>query len=118
MHVGRNSRLDTIQAAVLIEKLSAFEDEIKARNIAARRYAEQLPASVVAPKIVAGNESVWAQYTVKVPGARDNVVASCKASGVPTAVHYATPLHRVPAYRQFPTAATQLKQADALSERC
>jgi dTDP-4-amino-4,6-dideoxygalactose transaminase len=59
---------------------------------------------------------VWAQYTVKVPpGARDDVIASCKAAGVPVAVHYTTPLHRLPAYRQFPAAATQLKRVEALS---
>ncbi|MGD0562102.1 MAG: DegT/DnrJ/EryC1/StrS family aminotransferase [Roseiarcus sp.] len=114
-HVGRNSRLDTIQAAVLIEKLSAFEGEIEARNVAANRYAERLPARVIVPKIAGGSESVWAQYTVKVPGGRDDVVASCRAAGVPIAVHYATPLHRLPPYRGFPTAAPQLKRADALS---
>ena len=114
-HVGRNSRLDTIQAAVLIEKLSAFEGEIEARNVAAKRYAERLPARVIAPKIAAGSESVWAQYTVKVPGGRDDVAAACRAAGVPIAIHYATPLHRLPPYRAFPTAAPQLKTADALS---
>jgi dTDP-4-amino-4,6-dideoxygalactose transaminase len=113
--IGRNSRLDTIQAAVLIEKLSAFEEEIASRNIAARRYAERLPAGVIAPKVAAGALSVWAQYTVKVLSDRDGVAASCRASGVPIAIHYATPLHRAPAYRHFPTAAPELKTADALS---
>jgi dTDP-4-amino-4,6-dideoxygalactose transaminase len=114
-HVGRNSRLDTIQAAVLIEKLSAFEGEIEARNVAAGRYAEGLPAGVIAPKIAAESESVWAQYTVKVPGGRDDLAAACRAAGVPIAIHYTTPLHRLPPYRAFPTAAPQLNTADALS---
>ncbi len=114
-HVGRNSRLDTIQAAVLIEKLSAFEGEIEARNEAAKRYADRLPAPVVVPQIAAGNQSVWAQYTVKIPAGRDDVVASCRAAGVPIAVHYATPLHQVPAYRRLPRAAPQLKTAEALA---
>src|SRR5271163_3249956 len=104
-HVGRNSRLDTIQAAVLIEKLSAFEREIKARNAAAKRYSEGLPASIIVPTISAAAESVWAQYTVRVPGARDQVAEFCRTSGVPIAIHYRTPLHRLPAYRRFPSAA-------------
>lgn len=114
-HVGRNSRLDTIQAAVLIEKLSAFEGEIEARNVAAGRYAEGLSEGVVIPKIPAGSELVWAQYTVKVAGGRDDVAAACRAAGVPIAIHYVTPLHKLPPYRAFPTAAAQLKRADALS---
>ena len=117
VHVGRNSRLDTIQAAVLIEKLSAFEEEIEARNVAARRYAERLPAQVVAPRIAEGNRSVWAQYTVRVPVGRDEVAASCRAAGVPIAVHYATPLHQAPAYRRFPTAAPRLENAESLSQQ-
>jgi dTDP-4-amino-4,6-dideoxygalactose transaminase len=115
-HVGRNSRLDTIQAAVLIEKLSAFEDEIEARNVAARRYMERLPPQLLAPRIADGCRSVWAQYTVKVPVDRDEVAAWCRAVGVPTAVHYATPLHLTAAYRRFPTATPQLENAEALSQ--
>ncbi len=114
-HVGRNSRLDTIQAAVLIEKLSAFEEEIEARNVAAKRYAERLPARVVVPKVAPGSQSVWAQYTVRVPGDRDDVAAACRAAGVPIAVHYATPLHRLPPYQPFPKATPQLKRAEALA---
>ena len=114
-HVGRNSRLDTIQAAVLIEKLSAFEREIEARNAAAKRYSEGLPAPIIVPTISAAAESVWAQYTVRVPDARNQVVEFCRASGVPIAIHYRTPLHRLPAYRRFPTARPRLERAEALS---
>ena len=66
----------------------------------------------MAPTVLAGNKSVWAQYTVKVPGMREEVVAACRAAGVPIAVHYATPLHRVPAYRHCPTVA-RLDRAEA-----
>jgi dTDP-4-amino-4,6-dideoxygalactose transaminase len=114
-HVGRNSRLDTIQAAVLIEKLSAFEHEIEARDAAAKRYSEGLPASIIVPTISAAAESVWAQYTVRVPGARDQVAECCRASGVPIAIHYRTPLHRLSAYRRFPRARPRLESAEALS---
>jgi dTDP-4-amino-4,6-dideoxygalactose transaminase len=113
--IGRNSRLDTIQAAVLIEKLSAFECEIEARNAAAKRYSEGLPAPIIVPRISKDAESVWAHYTVRVPGARDQVAESCRASGVPIAIHYRTPLHHLPAYRRFPTAASRLERAEALS---
>ena len=114
VRVGRNSRLDTVQAAVLIEKLSAFEDEIEMRSAVADRYAQRLAAPILAPEVVAGNTSVWAQYTVRVPDARDDVVAACRAGGVPIAVHYATPLHRLPPYRHCP-AAPRLERAEALS---
>ena len=116
VHIGRNSRLDTIQAAVLIEKLSAFEEEIEARNIAAGRYADRLPPQVARRReSPTGCRSVWAQYTVRIPVGRDEVAASCRAAGVPIAVHYATPLHLTAAYRRFPTAAPQLENAEALS---
>lgn len=114
-HIGRNSRLDTIQAAVLIEKLSAFEREIEARNSAAKRYSDGLPAPIIVPRISTDAESVWAQYTVRVPGRRDQVAESCRAAGVPIAIHYRTPLHHLPAYRRFPTAAPHLECAEALS---
>ena len=115
--VGRNSRLDTIQAAVLIEKLSAFEEEIDARNVAARRYTERLAPQLLVPRIVDGCRSVWAQYTVRIPVGRDEVAAYCRAVGVPTAIHYAAPLHLTAAYRRFPTAAPQLENAEALSRQ-
>jgi dTDP-4-amino-4,6-dideoxygalactose transaminase len=115
VHIGRNSRLDTIQAAVLIEKLSAFEAEIEARNITAERYSDRLPPQVLAPRVADGCRSVWAQYTVRIPVGRDEVAATCRAVGVPIAIHYATPLHLSAAYRQFPTAAPQLENAETLS---
>ena len=113
--IGRNSRLDTIQAAILLEKLSVFEGEIEARNAAAGRYAERLPPPIIAPKISAGGSSVWAQYTIKAPGMRDAVAVACGGAGVPTAIHYNTPLHRLAPYRNCPKAASRLETAEALS---
>lgn len=115
MRIGRNSRLDTVQAAILIEKLSIFEDEIAARNAVAERYSTNLPSAIITPTVDPENRSVWAQYTLQVPGARDDIAAFCKSAGVPIAIHYSTPLHRLPPYQRFPTASPQLTGADALS---
>jgi dTDP-4-amino-4,6-dideoxygalactose transaminase len=116
VRVGRNSRLDTMQAAILLEKLAVFEDEIVSRNEAARRYAARLPVSIVAPSIDPGKVSVWAQYTVKVARGRDGIVAAVRGAGVPIAIHYMTPLHHVPPYRACPRATPRLEGAESLSE--
>jgi len=115
VHVGRNSRLDTIQAAILLEKLAVFEEEIEIRDRVAGRYAKLLAPLVAVPKVADGLRSVWAQYTVKAAAGRDEMVAAIRAAGVPIAVHYVAPLHRLPAYRHFPAASSQLKRVEALS---
>lgn len=97
VRVGMNSRLDTLQAAVLLAKLEIFRDEIKARNAAAERYATMLmEADIAAPVVLEGSTSAWAQYTVRVAN-RDAVQEQMKAAGVPTTVHYPLPLNRQPA---------------------
>jgi dTDP-4-amino-4,6-dideoxygalactose transaminase len=117
VRIGMNARLDTIQAAILSEKLTVFADEIKARNQVAARYESALEELVTVPTIPAGITSVWAQYTVRLPDGRDRdaVAASLKASGVPTAVYYAKPLHRQSAYRHYPTAGNGLPVSDRLA---
>ena len=99
--VGLNSRLDTLQAAILLEKLDIFEDDIARRNAAAARYAEGLRGAVKTPQVIAGGVSTWAQYTVEAER-RDALTAALKAHGVPTAVYYPVPLHRQLAYRDCP----------------
>jgi dTDP-4-amino-4,6-dideoxygalactose transaminase len=114
--VGITGRLDTIQAAVLIEKLKIFPEEIEARNLVAARYAAALAEVAVVPR--AGNEStsVWAQYTIRVkPAQRDPLAAALKAQGIPTAIYYSRPLHRQPAYRHFPLAEGGVPVSDALA---
>lgn len=97
VRVGVNSRLDTLQAAVLLPKLAVLDDEIRARQMAADRYAALLAGSAVAPPVVAQhNQCAWAQFTVRVPE-RDRVQAALAEAGVPTAVHYPLPLNRQPA---------------------
>jgi dTDP-4-amino-4,6-dideoxygalactose transaminase len=118
VHVGMNARLDTIQAAVLREKLMIFSDEIEARGLVARRYHQLLGKIAAVPNVPAGLTSVWAQYTVRLPSGcdRDAVAAQLKAAGVPTAVYYAKPLHRQTAYRHYPVAGNGLPVSERLSE--
>ena len=113
--VGMNSRLDTLQAAILLEKLSIFDDDIARRNVAAGRYAEGLRGAVKTPGVIAGGVSTWAQYTVEAER-RDATTAALKARGVPTAVYYPVPLHRQVAYGDCPSPGG-LPVTEAKSER-
>jgi dTDP-4-amino-4,6-dideoxygalactose transaminase len=101
VRVGINGRLDTIQAAVLLEKLAIFADEIEARNCVAARYDELLPSGVKRPVVIGEATSVWAQYTVQMD-ARDDWRTQLKRLGVPASIYYARPLHRQPAYEHHP----------------
>ena len=115
--IGMTGRLDTIQAAILIEKLKIFPDEIKARGEIAARYAEGLAGVATVP--CAGNEStsVWAQYTIRLAaGRRDGLAAALKAEGIPTAIYYVKPLHRQAAYRDFPVADGGLPVSERLAD--
>ncbi len=117
MRIGLNSRLDTIQAAVLIEKLKVFPQEIEWRNRIAARYNEGLRPHVAAvPDVPAGNVSNWAQYTIEHED-RDGLAAHLKAQGVPTAVYYPIPLHLQPAYERYPRGAGGLPVTERLKER-
>jgi dTDP-4-amino-4,6-dideoxygalactose transaminase len=117
VRIGMNARLDTIQAAVLREKLAIFADEIAERNRVAARYGTLLEDLVKVPRVPPDRSSVWAQYTVRIPRGhdRDRVVAALKAQGVPTAVYYAKPLHQQTAYRRYPVAGNGLPVSDKLA---
>lgn len=105
MRIGRNSRLDTVQAAILIEKLAIFAEEIELRNQVAARYSEGLKNVVSStPTVIPGGVSTWAQYTIEHPD-RDRLAAHLKEHGVPTAVYYPLPLHLQAAYEKFPRGA-------------
>lgn len=112
VRIGLNSRLDTIQAAILIEKLKIFQDEIDKRNAVARRYTEAFKGSnrIVAPHVVEGAVSTWAQYTLQVEN-RAKFQADLKAAGVPTAVYYPIPLSKQKAYAHYPAAPTPVSEA-------
>lgn len=116
VRIGLASRLDTIQAAILSEKLKIFPDEIDARNIVARRYSEGLRDVVTVPIVPAGSTSVWAQYTIRVSGGRrDALAAALKAEGIPTAIYYPIPLHRQQAYKHYPIGKDGVAVSDRLA---
>ncbi|MEM8970680.1 MAG: DegT/DnrJ/EryC1/StrS family aminotransferase [Pseudomonadota bacterium] len=116
VRIGMAARMDTIQAAVLIEKLKVFPEEIEARQEVANRYDVQLNGSCEVPEIASECVSVWAQYTVKVnPGLRDAIQSELKAKGIPTQVYYPLPLHLQKAYASCPRAALGLSASETLS---
>src|ERR1700761_9288438 len=106
VRLGLTGRLDTMQAAILIEKLKIFEDEISARNRVAKRYAQGLGNVVTVPYVASGVTSVWAQYTIRLPAGtnRDEFAAALKAQGIPTAIYYPKSMHQQTAYRNYPVA--------------
>lgn len=115
-HLGLNSRLDSIQAAILLEKLRLFPDEIEARQAKAARYNEGLAAVAAVPKLTPGATSAWAQYTV-ITDRRDSLAEACRRAGVPTAIHYTSALHSLPPYRDAPTPSAGLPGAEWLARR-
>jgi dTDP-4-amino-4,6-dideoxygalactose transaminase len=114
--IGMNGRMDTIQAAVLIEKLKIFRYEIEARERVARRYNVLLRDVAIVPKVADGSTSVWAQYTLRIPGFdRAGFQAALKSRGIPTAIYYPKPLHRQTAYKHYPAAGNGLPVSDRLA---
>lgn len=97
VRVGVNSRMDTLQAAILLPKLEILDDEIAARQAVADAYGAKLrKIAITPPKIRADNRSAWAQYTIRVRN-RTQVQDMLNTAGIPTAVHYPLPLNRQPA---------------------
>ena len=117
VRLGLTGRLDTIQAAVLIEKLKIFDNEIAARNKVAERYAQGLGNVVTVPRLANGHTSVWAQYTIRLPAGtdRDAFAAALKEQGVPTAIYYAKSMHQQTAYKAYPVADGGLPVSERLS---
>ncbi|HXM00200.1 MAG TPA: DegT/DnrJ/EryC1/StrS family aminotransferase [Rhizomicrobium sp.] len=111
VRIGMNSRLDTIQAAILLEKMKVFREEIDMRDAVARRYSEKLGRSnrIRVPRVIDGATSTWAQYTIQVPD-RDRLGADLKAKGIPTAIYYPTPLSRQKGYAHYPSAGTPVSE--------
>ncbi|HEX5231074.1 MAG TPA: DegT/DnrJ/EryC1/StrS family aminotransferase [Bradyrhizobium sp.] len=117
VRLGLTGRLDTVQAAVLIEKLGIFEDEIAARDKVADRYARGLGNMVGVPRLAGGCSSVWAQYTIRLPSGidRNGFAAALKSQGIPTAIYYPKSMHQQTAYRDFPVADGGLPASERLS---
>jgi dTDP-4-amino-4,6-dideoxygalactose transaminase len=117
VNIGINGRLDTLQAAVLLEKLRIFPDEIERRNRIAERYNVALADVAIVPRVPPGLTSVWAQYTIRIPpGRREPLAAALKSQGVPTAIYYPKPLHRQTAYRGYPAAGNGLPVSDRVAD--
>lgn len=117
VRIGLNGRLDTVQAAVLIEKLKIFPDEIAERTRIARRYSVALSDVVTVPTVANGATPVWAQYTIRLAsGRRDALAAALRQQGIPTAVYYPIPLHRQQIYREFPVAEGGAPVSERLAE--
>ena len=116
VRLGLTGRLDTIQAAVLIEKLKIFDDEIAVRNRIAQRYANGLGNVVAVPRLADGSTSIWAVYTVRVSGGRRDALAEAlKAQGVPTMIYYPKSVHQQTAYKHYPIAEGGLAASEQLS---
>lgn len=112
--IGINGRLDTLQAAILLEKLAIFRDELIARQRVADRYSDHLADVVTVPTLRPGATSAWAQYTIRVRG-REALVERLHQAGVPTAVYYPRPLHLQTAYRSFPVGGGGLPVSEQLA---
>lgn len=120
VRIGMNGRLDTIQAAILIEKLKVFPDELIARQKTASAYNGALQDFVHVPKLIEGVTSAWAQYTVLLPEHidRSQLMANLKEIGIPTMVYYVKPVHLQKAYKHYPRATGgNLPVCESLSER-
>lgn len=102
IRVGLNARMDTLQAAIVIEKLAIFGDELERRNLIAGRYSDALDGIVTVPMVIAGATSAWAQYTLTTED-RDGLQQRLKERGVPSVVYYPKPLSQQTCYASFPT---------------
>lgn len=116
VRIGLNGRFDTVQAAILIEKLAIYQDEIERRNAVADRYAAGLGDVVTVPRVAPGCRSIWAQYCVRTER-RQTILSRLADAGIPTAIYYPRPLHRQTAYRDFPAGPGGLPVSEHLAER-
>jgi len=117
--IGMTARLDTIQAAILLEKLEIFEDELARRQQVADRYNAGLSDIITAPHLAAGNTSSWAQYTITLAHGvdRSDVQAALKDKGIPTAIYYPKGMHQQPPYAMYPVAGNGLPVTEDLCGR-
>lgn len=117
IYIGLNSRLDTLQAAILLEKLRIFPDELDARNKVAMNYSDQLSSNrIVTPHLIAGATSTWAQYTIEVEDP-DALAVSLHKEDIPTARYYPRPTHLQTAYQSYPSGQEGLIHTDKASKR-
>ncbi|MBX9801203.1 MAG: DegT/DnrJ/EryC1/StrS aminotransferase family protein [Caulobacteraceae bacterium] len=116
VRIGMNSRLDTVQAAVLLEKLAIFPDELAARDAVAARYGAGLSNAVSTPRLMTEATSSWAQYTIKTDR-RDDLAAHLKSMGVPAMVYYPIAIHKQIPYAKYPLGPGGLPVTESLTQK-
>lgn len=116
VRIGMNSRLDTIQAAILLEKLAEFPQELNNRNKVADNYERELSGKFQTPKVPPGYESAWAQYTL-VSKNREKTLAEYREKGIPTAIYYATCLHQQTAFKELEYKVGDFPIAEELAKK-
>ncbi len=116
IRIGQNSRLDTLQAAILLPKLAVLADEIERRQAVADRYSQALSEVVQVPELPAGSTSAWAQYTV-ITDRRDELQAALGDAGIGSAVYYPKPLHLQSGYRHYHESGIDLPRSTSLSSQ-
>jgi len=109
-----NSRLDTVQAAILLEKIKIFSHELNLRQRVAARYGEGLDKFCKVPNLPADVTSSWAQYTLRLDS-RDRIQSQLKLAGIPSVIYYPIPLSRQTGYAQYPQVSSKTRVSDALS---
>lgn len=114
VRIGMNSRLDTIQAAILLEKLAVFPSEVALRNTVAGQYSTKLSDSIKVPIVPEGYLSSWAQYTLTSPD-RTLLMAKLKTLGIPSAIYYATCMHQQSAFEDLGYQVGDFPIAERLS---
>ena len=116
--IGMTARLDTIQAAVLLSKLSIFKDELARRQAVADHYQDRLAEHVITPRLSQDATSSWAQYTIKLPQhiERQKVQDYLLSQNVPTMVYYPIPMHKQKPYQRYPVANQELAITDTLCD--
>ncbi len=119
IRVGINSRLDTLQAAILLEKLALYSGEIEGRNQVAARYTKALKRTIQTPTVPVGYQSIWAQYTVRANNFRHRAdcMAALKADSIPSMIYYPTPLHMQRAYKDFPQDPNGLPNSKRIADQ-
>lgn len=115
-YVGLNSRLDTIQASILLAKLEEFDWEIEQRNILAKNYSEVLRNKLIVPKVLKNYKSVWAQYTLR-HSEREKIQKSLNEKGIPTMVYYPIPMHKQKAYKNYHNVDITLDNSEKLAKQ-
>lgn len=115
VRVGLNSRLDTIQAAILLEKLAIFDEELEARQAVVDYYSEHLRDHVRVPRVPGGLRSAWAQFAIETPH-RDGLKAHLADNDIPSVIYYVKPLHQQPAYAHHPVGPGQMTVTETLPD--